>query len=247
MCRALGKTYLTIINLITALLGLVIVGICAYVLIEYSSIDAVLSKTATYVCLGVGIILFFVSLLGCCAAQKQNRCGLFIYIVILLVVAAAQIIGGITIAVYAGDLETNNGNIEDLTSDVQSFVSCSYAWCCYNNVDVPSGDAGPGECTSSTWNSDGFCSVFPDDLQSGSSNCGSVTEYNEALVDWLHDNQRYFAIAAITLGSIELLAVFFATYLMCAKTKEQEEAERLKKSQQNGGQIAYGGTGTNYV
>jgi len=206
-------------------------------------ITAILSESATYVFLGFGIVLFFVSILGCCAAQKQNRCGLFVYIVILLCVAAATTIGGITIAVYAGELTTDNGQINDLSSDLQTFVDCSYAWCCYDN-NPPTEDE---KCTSSTWASNGFCEVFPSDLQKGSENCAASADYNEALVDWLHKNQKYLAIAAIVIGSIEFLAVFFATYLMCSKTKEQEEAERLKKQQEQAGTIAYGGTGTNYV
>lgn len=246
MCKKLGKFYLTAINVVTALLGLVIVGIASYALGAYSDIDAILSRSATWVVLAVGLVLFFVSILGCKSAQSQNRCGLFIYIAVVCCLGAAQLIGGATIAVYAGELETDNGSIEDLSDELQDFVNCSRSWCCSGNGD------GCGDIT--LWNSPGFCTVLPDELQDKDSDeCKSEELYNDALIQWLKDNQQALAIACIVIGSIEVLAVFFALWLMCSKKPEEEEAARKKKEAaeaekgkpqyEKAGNVA----GTNYV
>lgn len=235
-CRGLAKFYLTFLSTLTALVGLAVIAASSYSLAEFDDIQAILSRKALYAVLAAGVLLFLFSLLGCCASKSQNRCGLLVYVLGVLAVGALQIIGGAVIADYAGDLQISNGNIDGLTSEVQDFVTCSYYYCCGNES---------ASCDTNVWNSDGFCKILPDDLSNPSSQqCSSESEFNQALVDWLHDNERTIAIAALALGGVELLAVFFGVYLMCSskpKTPEQiEQEQRIAAQSYSGGQLVYG-------
>lgn len=236
-CRGLSKFYLVALNFVTAVLGIAVIGVAAYTLIEYADINAVLSKTATYGVLCAGIVLFLFSLFGCCAARSQNRCALMIYVLALLTIGAAQIIAGAVIANYAGELNLsyNTTNLDILSDDVQDFVTCSYGWCCDN-------EEARGSCNKNLWANDGFCKVLPANLKSPSSTCDDPGTYNEAIVQWIRDNERTLAIAALSLGGVELIAVVFGVYLLCAskpKTPEQIEQEQRLKAQ-NAGSLAYG-------
>lgn len=244
MCKALGKTYLVFVNAITLILGLGIVGVSTYSLVKYSDIDAVLSKTATWAVLAAGALVFLLSILGCCAAKRQNRCGLFVYIVLVLGLVVAQLIAGGVMANYAGELKLNdnpklNNTLSDLSTDVREFVECSYFLCC----DAPKDPN--AQCNQNVWNSDGFCKVLPNDLKGNSAACVSATsaDYNQTIVDWLHDHVRQLSIAAIVVGCVQLLAVMFATCLLCSKkpkSAEELEAERRLNENRQAGTLTYG-------
>lgn len=235
MCTTFSKVYLYLLNTITAISGLAVFGVSIWQLTEYSDIDSVLSKNALWVVLAMGAAVFLLSMLGCFAARGQNKCCLFVYFVLVLVVAIGQLVGGAIVANYAGELKIDN--LDSLSSSVTDFVDCSYNWCCFNS---------PGEtCNTDVWNSDGFCKVLPDNLKSGSSSCkaGDETAYQTASLDFLRDHSRQFSIAAISLGVVELLALLAAIYLMCTKkekTAAQREAERRLKENQQAGAIVYG-------
>lgn len=238
-CVGLSKTYLYLLNTLTALAGLGVVGVAIWQLTTFSAIDSVLSKDSLWLVLATGAAVFFLSLLGCTAARGQHKCALFVYCVLVLAVAAAQLGGGAVVANYAGQLNYDNKNLDNLDAKVREFVECSYEWCCT--------DQGPSSCTSDVWNSDGFCKVLPDELHNKNSpECKDESKFDETILDFLHDHSRTLATTAIVLGSVQVLALLCATCLICAprkKSLEELEAERRLNEHQNApqaGQLVYG-------
>lgn len=234
-CPSLSSAYLYALNTLTAIAGLGVVGVAAWQLHSFNDISSVLSKDMLWLVVAAGGAVFFLSLLGCRAARDHgsNKCTLAIYATLVAAVALAQFGGGIVVADYAGKLDVENLNADKLSQKVSDFVTCSYDWCC-------TGEAGD-TCNQDVWNSDGFCSVLPKKLQSGGSSCTSRDDYNDAILSFLQTHSRDLAIAAIVLGSVQLLALLSSLCLICHRTETPEERrqkEALKQAE--AGQLVYG-------
>ena len=72
--KGFGKFYLVCANVITALLGLGVIGCASYALIQFNEFSDMFSKLGLGAAVGAGVLTFLVSLSGCYGAMKQNKC-----------------------------------------------------------------------------------------------------------------------------------------------------------------------------
>ncbi|XP_017768955.1 PREDICTED: leukocyte surface antigen CD53-like, partial [Nicrophorus vespilloides] len=96
MCYRFAKYFLVILNFLFWLLGLAIVALALWMLLDptfYISMaqDPNNYYIGTYILLTVGALLVIVSFLGCCGSCKESQCMLVSFFSILLVVLVAQI------------------------------------------------------------------------------------------------------------------------------------------------------------
>ncbi|XP_055331372.1 tetraspanin-9-like isoform X1 [Paramacrobiotus metropolitanus] len=63
-----------------------------------------------YGIIGIGCFVLLVGFLGCCGAMHENRCMLVTYFAVVLVILLAEIVGGILIVVFKGELDSKLQN-----------------------------------------------------------------------------------------------------------------------------------------
>ncbi|CAF1026072.1 unnamed protein product [Rotaria sordida] len=108
---------LLFLNGLFVLVGLALLGIGIYIKVD-TNFASVLSKLATdgsfevktigflaFVMIGGGIFTLLVALLGCVGALWNNRCLLFTYAIILIILMLLELVGFILAMVYKGKLK----------------------------------------------------------------------------------------------------------------------------------------------
>lgn len=108
------KFLLFIFNFIIALcgLGLIVTGCLIHFglanWIPINEVAAVLQneflRSATYMIIGAGALVFLIAICGCLGAVMENRCLLVLYFLFLLVIFAAQLAAGILAAIYSDQI-----------------------------------------------------------------------------------------------------------------------------------------------
>nr|AJF38198.1 cd63 [Locusta migratoria] len=92
------KYLLFTFNLLFVISGIVIVSVGALALSNFSSYDPFFGGTVIagpIVLLIVGVIVFIVAFFGCCGALKENHCMVVTFSVLLLIIFAMELGGGI--------------------------------------------------------------------------------------------------------------------------------------------------------
>lgn len=113
MCKGCGakiaQILLFIINFIVWVVGIVLIGVGAYAMVEASKYSVIFGDEDTLTSVagftvGVGVIIFLIGFFGCCGAFKKNGCLLKIYFAFVLLIILLEVIAGILSFVYKDDL-----------------------------------------------------------------------------------------------------------------------------------------------
>ncbi|KAM6957879.1 tetraspanin-16-like [Aplochiton taeniatus] len=86
--------------------GFVLLGLGAWIRYGAASFVDVLGPFSaqfiniSYICIAMGSVLSFISLIGCCGAYKENRFFIMLFFFIVTVLFVAQIVGIIFVMVY---------------------------------------------------------------------------------------------------------------------------------------------------
>jgi len=108
---------LLVLNILFVLLGLALIGIGIYIKVD-SNFASILDKLEdlkgisaqalgflAFAMIGGGVFTLLVALLGCMGALWRNRCFLYMYAVILVILMIIELVGFIMALVYKGKLQ----------------------------------------------------------------------------------------------------------------------------------------------
>jgi len=108
-CESFIKYIIFFFNFLLAFTGLALIGIGAYVHIEANSYLDFLSTSyvnTPIVFIVIGVILFVVSFFGCCGSLFENRCMIYTYVSLLIVILLAEVGAGISAYLLQDNLTT---------------------------------------------------------------------------------------------------------------------------------------------
>ncbi|CAH1641700.1 unnamed protein product [Spodoptera littoralis] len=159
MCRLAAKYILFTVNLLLTLVGLFLVGVGVYIAIQYKNLlDDVLGiqlnkDYAPTGLIALGVVVFIISLFGCCGAISESKSTLKFYAGIMGVLAVAKIAFTIFLFVKMSDLKDNvqrtiDQNFNDPAQNVAFHALEATFKCCgttgpdsysinYNNLTAP--------------------------------------------------------------------------------------------------------------
>ncbi|XP_022526818.2 tetraspanin 36 [Astyanax mexicanus] len=114
-----SKSVLLILSLIFWAAGAALSYVGAYVIKSYRTFDNFLEDKYTLIpaaiIIGVAVVLFIIGLIGCCATLRESKVGLSFFMVILLLVFAAEVAAFVFGFIYRGKIK---GDLEKSMSDV---------------------------------------------------------------------------------------------------------------------------------
>ncbi|XP_025421097.1 CD151 antigen [Sipha flava] len=109
-CGSAVKYSMFLSNFIIFIGGIVLVVISVYTLYDKSFIKELLGTNlftgAVYVLIVTGILLSFLSFLGCAGAVKEVKCMLLTYFIILFIIFVVMLVGGILCYVFRQRVQT---------------------------------------------------------------------------------------------------------------------------------------------
>lgn len=129
LAEGIAKTFLFIVNTVFFMLGIALVGVGVFVLMDDSvildafsyvpaeipvtadDINSVLSATSflkagAIIIISVGAAILFIGFCGCCGACCKNKCLIGTYGVLVLLILIVQITGAALVWVFKSDAET---------------------------------------------------------------------------------------------------------------------------------------------
>jgi len=129
-CASLAKTFLIIFNLIFLICGAVLLGVGIWLSVDSSIVSYVkilealengsLLKFAGYAFIAVGLGIFIIGIFGCCGAARENNCMLGVYMMLLVIVMAIEVAGGVL------GLLVKNRLVEDLELELTDALTEHY-------------------------------------------------------------------------------------------------------------------------
>ncbi|XP_077293189.1 tetraspanin 42Ed isoform X2 [Arctopsyche grandis] len=102
------KYILFFFNLIFALCGLLILGSGVMLKLNITEFDDLLDTNMNLMpiwCIIIGSIIFVIAFFGCCGAVRESHCMVVTYAVIMLIIIILQVVIGILIFVYIGNVD----------------------------------------------------------------------------------------------------------------------------------------------
>jgi len=273
--KGFGKFYLVCANVITALLGLGVIGCASYALIQFNEFSDMFSKVGLGAAVGAGVLTFLVSLSGCYGAMKQNKCLLAIYVAAMTLTFLVFVAGGIGVAIYKGALLeiTDGSKAVALTNDFQQKINSyelkTFSVCCAK----PDGYPEPQPCTDTNqfgcytdvdaynnFAANAICEGLKEIDVNGhpivgdkpSCGNGNALQFQKDISTFVDDNATYMIAGTATVAVLQFLCLLFSCCLVC-ENREEYDPEYKARKQAQAGQFtgtqgaAIASNGTNYV
>ncbi|KAG9304089.1 hypothetical protein G9A89_005999 [Geosiphon pyriformis] len=214
MSLSAGRTFVILTNTLTLIAGLILVGIGIY---GIASPDVRLySNIIPLATIIVGVLVFLISIVGCCGAVWENRTVLKGYFIILLILVLLQLIVVIISLIDTQNIESilNKGwqTAYDKHPKVIRDIEDEYSCCGFKDVhDRAIPKRSPEACTESPW-------------------FGYKTSCYQSLYDSYKRHQTALGIWGIILAVIQVLALVFA-FILIRRLPDDEERERDYRSE----------------
>lgn len=218
---------LALINSVFLVLGIAMIGVSAYGLVEFQNYGEFMSKDGFFILIAMGAIAMIISLLGICGALQKNKLMLLIYIVAMLVIVLGQLIMGVLTMIWAGrvDLVQNNKFVADQTDPfikrIDNLSNCTWNACCQgymNNTLTPGVDA-PCDLQLFTVQP-AACVALNQVLLLEPAKCATAGDFKLGVAEYFKGKVGTMATAAIIVIVCEVIALFFAMGLLCKKKDE---------------------------
>ncbi|XP_006627331.1 tetraspanin 36 [Lepisosteus oculatus] len=114
-----SKTVLLLLSLIFWAAGAALAYVGSYVFTSYKNYDNFLEDKYTLipavVILGVAVVMFIIGIIGCCATLRESRIGLGFFLIIILLIFAAEVAAFVLGVIYRGRV---NRDIEKSMAEV---------------------------------------------------------------------------------------------------------------------------------
>eukprot|EP00092_Neocalanus_flemingeri_P006561 GFUD01007072.1.p1 GENE.GFUD01007072.1~~GFUD01007072.1.p1 ORF type:complete len:242 (-),score=46.55 GFUD01007072.1:125-850(-) len=133
-CESIVKYFMVLCNSLFAFAGVVLIGVGAYAQIAAKDYLNFLGdnyvNTPIFIII-LGGVIFTVSFFGCCGAWQENKCLIYTYTALLVIIFIGQIGAAIAAFVLKGDLKTViTKNMENglKNFDVEGFEGMTLTW-----------------------------------------------------------------------------------------------------------------------
>lgn len=114
-----SKTVLLLLNIIFWAAGGALAYVGSYVIKSYNNFDNFLEDKYTLIpaaiIITVGVVMFIIGTVGCCATLRESKVGLSFFLMILLAMFAAEVAALVFAFIYQGRIK---GDLEQSMSDV---------------------------------------------------------------------------------------------------------------------------------
>lgn len=97
-CGSIIKYILFVLNLLVAVSGLALIGLGAYLQIVEENFTEFLTDSlinTPIILIIIGVIIFVIAFFGCCGALCENKCMIYTYAIIIVVILIAEICAGV--------------------------------------------------------------------------------------------------------------------------------------------------------
>jgi len=134
---AVGRTFLVVVNLISAILGLLLCAGGAYLYVEYeNNFDALVSPAPIIGVIVAGFVLFLITMAGVYGAVTGKRSILIVYLVFVIILVAMEIAAAVIFLNYLKSIENSNSadssSLQDSTEiAINNFILRTYNTCCF--------------------------------------------------------------------------------------------------------------------
>lgn len=232
-----SKTVLVFLNLIFWAAAGILCYIGAYVFITYDDYDHFFEDVYTLipavVIIAVGALLFIIGLIGCCATIRESRCGLALFVFILLLVFVTEVAVVVLGYIYRARVEEEvnksiqkvyeeyNGTNTDAPSRAIDYVQRQLQCCGIHNY---------SDWRNTTWFKESKNNSVPASCcRPGTSACtGSLARpedlYQEGcealVVKKLKEIMMYVIGAASTFALIQMLGMLCSCMVLCRRTRD---------------------------
>jgi len=214
-CGTLQVGMIFVINIILFIVGIVQIGISAYILVAGSDHLGFVSDlyqgddSAMNAIMGFGVLFVIISFWACCGAKRHSKCMLWVYAIILFFIIMGQ---AMTVAVLAVSVDYGDSIFADmwrkLEPEIIDEIENTYGCCSFNGN------------SNDTWVEDATRYQI----------CSYNNSYNESCwqkfeseIDENYDMVR--KITAIFLG-VQIL-IYFITHFAIQSIAEAEGAEEM--------------------
>jgi len=122
-------------NMITLFLGLIMIGVAAYVWVGFSKYSALISLEAIYTGFAAGIAVSVCSFMGAYGAYADKKAILFLYLFIVFAVFGLQVAAAVIMAQYQGTISKNSRIPTDEITNTfaiaaNNMMASTYTTCC---------------------------------------------------------------------------------------------------------------------
>lgn len=164
------KSLIVMVNSLTLIIGLVVIGFSIYGLVETHHTDSDLNSATMWVYWSpmiVGAVLSIVALVGCCTTLNENKCCMFIYGLIQFIIGLILVACGVFLILARSNMESvafgqvNSFQYSSPQEYLNDYTTGAYQVCCdttLSNVD---------KCPAATNDFDAYCYYDKDTYESG--------------------------------------------------------------------------------
>lgn len=226
-----------VVQLFFMALGGVLIGLGIYLEVQESSFEAAIDQgellVGPYLLIAAGcaiLLVAFIGMIGACCDAKINRFLLILYIILVLLIFAAQLVGGILgfvfrTRVFSIVTEGLSSTFDQYQGPTDTEVAITQAWdfiqrelsCCGINGTQDWLDA----------NNTNLQGPFPTSCCDAMPNCTAVNDTfmmgcGDAVSTFVQDNLLYIAAVGIAFVVGEIVVVLMAFCLLCCTDFEKE-------------------------
>lgn len=194
-----------LLNICFVVSGIVLLSVGTGLIVHVNDIEVEgvhLGKVEGIEMIVLGIVILFMTIVGCCS-NKNGKC----YSVFMFLVFTLQVIAAIMFGNYASGLKSGN----DLDPDVKKVVDCAYSACCLERVS-PECDISPDSCSN-------LPHVFSDP-----NSCQNRHVYRDEITQWMHDALVPITIVLICTAAVEFILILLGC---CAAGQAHMNDERV--------------------
>lgn len=228
VCQSAAKAFLFTVNTVFSFIGIGLISLGSYGIVKFSDLGNIVSLNSLWFLLSVGVFVFALSLVGVIAAWKSNKFLLSVYTVIVSVVVGLEMLAGVLIGVYVGELDVLKTNQYFSTGEkeIQNVVNCTYHLCCKLG-----GPAHPSQLVCNSSIASDFHVNMPYAACEALNNydatllklqCNSTETFALALYNIVKTNMYPIGGATIGLAAVQIFCLAFACYMLCTPKKNND-------------------------
>jgi hypothetical protein len=130
------KLFLLTVNSLVGVMGVALIAAGAYALTSFDSFQAIVSRSALQLLIGLGVFVAGVAVVGAVASWRAIKALLIMYTTLLSVAFVVQVAAGVLLAIVSVSMNTLKDNsflaagLSTAEKQIQDVVDCAFALCC---------------------------------------------------------------------------------------------------------------------
>jgi hypothetical protein len=219
-----AQIFLLCVNLFFGCVGVAGVCLALYSIVRFDELSSILPVNMLGLMLATSVGICGLAFLGGLAAWRMSSCLLSMYAVLLLAIMSVEVVFGVVVGVYTGNLDVFKSRYTTAAvQELESVVNCTYALCC----EAAALKATPCHPLSLVCNTSTVFEVSVPYAVCESLNrydatllpakCGSVATFSSALYGILNAALYPLCATAIALAVVQLACLVLSCCIVCGK------------------------------